>query len=280
MKKAMVYLLAVMMLALAPPALQATTLVRLSLEQLSRASSAIVRGHVVSQSSHWNLQHTQIVTDTVLAVEEVMKGSPSSTVLVRQLGGTVGNWHVSVPGSPRLLPHASYVLFLEPAREPTGFYLVVGMMEGAYPVYRDSHTGRYRVVRPFGAQFVKAAMPSSGFRPDTVPLAQFRQDVARALKTPIVVPPGTPLPILVESASFEGVGRAAVRARVTATLFPSEQAVIPRGSVLEGAAQMVSGKWRIHWTGLSVAGARTAIRAVSLEPAGPLEGRMLIVEAR
>ena len=47
---------------------RATTLVRLSLEQLSQASTHVVRGHAVRQESRWNPEHTRIVTLTTVAV--------------------------------------------------------------------------------------------------------------------------------------------------------------------------------------------------------------------
>src|SRR5579863_8687179 len=97
-----------------PRPVRATTMVRMSLEQLSQASSVIVRGHVVSAETRWNSDHTRIMTFTTVAVDQTMKGSPGATIVVQQLGGTVGNRHVYVPGSARLAPQASYLLFLEP----------------------------------------------------------------------------------------------------------------------------------------------------------------------
>src|SRR5712692_5436265 len=97
--KIRVFALAAIFGGVLAPRAGATTLVRLSLEQLTEASSAIVRGRVVSQESRWNPHHTRIVTFTTLAVAETMKGAPGSTVVVEQLGGTVGNIRVHVSGT-------------------------------------------------------------------------------------------------------------------------------------------------------------------------------------
>lgn len=66
---------------------RATTMVSMSLEQLTQASSDIVQARVVNQLSEWNATHTQIMTITTMAVLQTLKGNPPSTLQVRQLGG-------------------------------------------------------------------------------------------------------------------------------------------------------------------------------------------------
>jgi hypothetical protein len=62
----------------------ASTLQRMSLDQLSEASTEVIRGHVVSQETLWNPAHTRIYTYTTLAVEQTYKGNPASTLIVRE----------------------------------------------------------------------------------------------------------------------------------------------------------------------------------------------------
>lgn len=257
-----------------------TTMVRMSLEQLSQASSVIVRGHVVSAESHWNAAHTRIMTYTMVAVDQAMKGSPGATVVVQQLGGTVGNRHVYVPGSARLEPQASYLLFLEPAESSR--YVVVGMEQGAYRITRDTKTGREIVIQPTGEFHVGAA---AGVTMEGMPLSQFQPGLSRAIEAPVVIPAGTSLPLVIESVESDGVGRLQVLARTTHDIFPSAKSVVPAGSAVAGAAQLVVGVWKIRWAEVMVRGTEIPIRATSEEPhapngADPLRGRQLVVRVR
>ena len=255
-----------------------TTLVRLSLEQMSQASTAIVRGRVVSQETLWNPQHTEIITSTAIEVEDVFKGQPSSTLIVEQLGGTIGNLHEYVAGTVHFRPQASYLLFLEPAGEDSTLYRVVGMAQGAYRIYQDAITHEERVVRPLGNVFyAAAAKPSEG----TAPLKQFDQEVTAALRAPLVIPAGTALAVRVETAPSRGVGRLALLARTTSEVYPSPTLVIPVGSEVQGTAERVAGVWRIHWTDVSIRGRRVPIAAASKEPAREsLGGKLFVVTVR
>src|SRR3989442_558558 len=110
---------------------RATTLVRLSLEQLTEASSAIVRGHVVSQESGWNPAHTHIFTTTTIAVDQALKGNVQPEVVIEQLGGKLGHRREYVAGTVHFFPQASYWPFLEPAAPGTGGYTGGGEAQGA-----------------------------------------------------------------------------------------------------------------------------------------------------
>ncbi len=102
------FLLAV---AATPAPCGASSLMRLSMEQLSQASTEIVRAQVTDRESRWNASGTQIETVTTLLVSQVVKGLPKSAVAVQQFGGTVGNVHQFVAGSVQFEPQAEYVLF-------------------------------------------------------------------------------------------------------------------------------------------------------------------------
>ena len=160
---------------------RATTLVRLSLEQLTEASSAIVRGHVVSQESGWNPAHTHIFTTTTIAVDQALKGNVQPEVVIEQLGGKLGHRREHVAGTVHFFPQASYWLFLEPAAAGTGRYMVVGMAQGAYRIYQDPATHEDRVIRPFGGVFYGTRDPAQG----AAPLKEFRHELATALEAPM-----------------------------------------------------------------------------------------------
>ncbi len=276
-------LLSVLLSTLCLSTARGTTLVRLSLEQLSQASTDIVRGHVVSQESRWNAEHTQIVTLTTIAVDQAMKGHPPTTLVIEQLGGTVGNIRARVAGTVHFLSQADYLLFLEPVTENPSRYLPVGMMQGAYRVYRDAMTHEERVIQPQGGFFYDARGSAGEARTsdETMPLAQFRQQLSTALSAPVVIPRGTSVPLTIESTESRGVGRLRVSGRTARDIYPNSKTVIPAGSPIQGTAQLVSGVWKIHWTEVSVRGTRVPISASSKQPRGEsLRGRTVIVNVR
>lgn len=262
---------------------QGTTLVRLSLDQLSQASSAVVRGRVVRQESGWNPEHTQIVTLTTISLGQALKGHPPSALVVEQPGGVVGHIRMWVPGVAFLRPQAEYTLFLEPSAAHPSRYLLVGMSQGAFRVYRDAATRQERVILPFGA--LKAGVQESGAESylagPTVPYTEFRRQVGAVVSAPVTVPRGTSIPVVVHTTEFQGAGRLGIEARVTADIFPNAGVVIPAGSSIRGTAQRVAGLWKISWTDLVVRGSRIPLSASSEEPAdGSLQGRMLTVLVR
>jgi len=262
----------------------ATTMVQLSLDQLVQASSDVVRGRPIAQQSTWNAQHTEIVTLTTIAIEQAVKGEATGTLVVEQPGGEVGSNRVSVPGTVRFQPNASYVLFLEPApaeSEPsTPHYLVVGLVQGAYRIYTDAVTGEERVIRPM-AGVVYSNPGSQNLTADTLPLRGFRSEMESVLRTPLVIPAGVRFPLTVVRTLPEGAGRLRVEAQTTAPLFPNAHLALPAGSSVEGEATLADGTWKIRWTSVSVRGKRAPIRGATELTAGEsLSGMRVVVEAR
>ncbi|HMD84009.1 MAG TPA: hypothetical protein VKO18_04830 [Terriglobia bacterium] len=257
---------------------RATTMVSMSMEQLTQASSDIVQARVVNQASEWNATHTQIVTITTLAVSQTLKGSAPSTVQVRQLGGTVGNMTVSVPGDVAFRPQGEYVLFLEPADGSN--YHVVGMTQGAYPVYQDAMSKRERVVLPANLAQIQSLVSGGGNPVGTVPLVGFHKYVTTLINAGIQIPHGLSIPLSIAYTESRGVGRAHVYGKTTAQLFPNKNAVIPLGTEVEGEAVMSGGSWTIHWDEVSVRGVHAQISAISHESEGSLRGRNVILNVR
>jgi hypothetical protein len=261
----------------------ATSLVRLSLDQLTEASSAVVQGRVISQASRWNATHTEIITLTTVAVDQNVKGNTPSTVTVEQMGGTVGRLRVDVPGTMHFYRQARYELFLEPSATNPAHFLLVGMREGAYRIVEDARTHQERVINPMGGAYDRqgASPGASGPVPATMPLGQFQQKVSNALARPIVVPQGTAISMTVRSASFDGVGRIQLEAETSTDLYPNAHVVIPAGSRVDGWGQESGGEWTIHWTSVSIHGSRARISATShAASASQLQGTHVTVMTR
>ncbi|HZP00128.1 MAG TPA: hypothetical protein VFD30_07530 [Terriglobia bacterium] len=267
----------------ASPTLRATTLVRLSLEQLTQASTAIVQGRVVSQESRWNPEHTRILTYTTIAVNQPIKGNPPATLVIEQPGGKIGNIHTFVAGSVRFRPQIEYMLFLEPSSRDMSQYLVVGMMQGALRIYRDAETHQQRVILPLGkiTHLARKGAATTSIQGPTVPLNEIRQQIASSLQAPIVIPTGVSLPVSIVSTESLGVGRLRVVGRTTSDIFPSPSVVVPAGSLIEGAAQRVGNMWAIRWNEVTIRTVRVPLSATSQESAGgTLRGRPVLAKVR
>lgn len=253
---------------------RATTMMRLSLEQISQASTAIVRGQVASQESRWNAAHTRIESFTTLVVSQVVKGQPAATVVVQQLGGTVGRFREFVPGSVPFQPLAEYVLFLEPVSRKSSNYHVVGMMQGAYRIYHGAGREQSRVINPqavleefyasrSGGEASRPTSQQAGALPATMPFDEFHRRLEAALRTPLVIPAGTALEVRLEDRTLDGPGQVKVRGRTAQDVLPSSTAIVPAGSEVEGMGREVAGLWEIHWTAISVRGRRVRISGES-----------------
>lgn len=137
------------------PRLAQATLVRgLSLEELARSSQLIVLGTALEANSHWETLggRRRIVTDTRVRVEDVLeKGAPDSEVLVRTLGGTIGDIAALVHGEAVLNLEQRAVLFLG---EHAGAQRVTGMAQGHYPVLADAQKALRLTPSPRGAELV------------------------------------------------------------------------------------------------------------------------------
>jgi hypothetical protein len=261
----------------------ATTLVRMSLEQLAEASTEIIRGHVVSQETLWNPAHTRIHTYTTIALEQTFKGNPPSTLVVQQPGGTIGNVRVFVAGTIHFHSQAGYVLFLERSPTDPSKFLPVGMMQAAYRIYRDAKTQEEELILPLGSLMRGAPASGAGsvIAGPAVSVHQFQRDVSAALGSPLTIPRGTAIPVAIESTQFTGARRLGIKGRTTSDLFPNSGLVIPAGSGLTGMAEQIGNSWKISWTEVSIRGKQVLLSARSTEPAvGSLQGRVLVVNVR
>lgn len=258
--------------------MRGTTLVRMSLSQLSQASNTIVLGHVASQESRWNRARTRIMTYTTVTLDQALKGQPPATLTVEQPGGTVGNFHVRVPGTALFRPQAQYVLFLQSANARPGMYRVVGMVQGAFRVFRGGSPLERRVILPLGG--LSTGMQSQMLG-QAAPLGEFNAQISKAVAAPVVLPHGMSIPAKIESTQFLGAGRLEVVARTTTDSFPNASVVVPAGSLVTGTAIRTANGWEVHWTSISVRGVRTKISGIAEEPAGvSLPGQLTTIQVR
>jgi uncharacterized protein (DUF2249 family) len=133
-------------LLMTPVVANATIVQALNLEQISKEAAVVVHGHVRTQTAAWNPEKTRIYTVTEVQVVEPIKGphQASSTIRIRQLGGTVDGITQTIVGNAKLKVDEEVVLFLDhdPSKQ---LHYVVGMAQGKFAV--DRRSGTPRVVR-------------------------------------------------------------------------------------------------------------------------------------
>jgi hypothetical protein len=161
------------------PALRATTLARLSLDQLAAGSDAVARVRFVRAESRW--ENGSIWTLTTFDVVETLKGQLPGQIEVRLPGGRVGHLTSTVAGTPKFHPGNEAVVFLQ--RSPTGGFTVAGWVEGSFRISRDPRTGIETVTQDSSAFAVfdtaARAFHTEGIR--RMPIEEFRARIAASV---------------------------------------------------------------------------------------------------
>ena len=123
------------------PRAWATTLEQLTLDDMARQSTAIVRARVTG--SHTGTQGTNVYTYFQLQVIETWKSSGQQTgkqtTEVAVPGGVSGGIRQNVAGAPELKPGHEYVLFLWTSR--SGLTQVIGLSQGMFQVSEEGSAG-------------------------------------------------------------------------------------------------------------------------------------------
>ena len=108
---------------------QAATLQQLSMDQMSRSATAVVRARLVNSSV--TVSGSTTYTHYKLSVSEVWKGvAPVDVVLP---GGSLNGRTQSFPGVPEVSAGTEYILFLWTAPS-TGLTHLVGLTQGLFEI--------------------------------------------------------------------------------------------------------------------------------------------------
>lgn len=134
-------------LSLATVPVAASVTEALDLAQLVRESDHVIVARATGTEARWDSRR-RIVTDVTVVVEQTLKGDASvdQRLVVRQLGGSIGELGMRVAGEPSIASGDRVLLF---GRRMRGDHLrAVGMSQGVLPVRVDD--GR-DMVHPGGA---------------------------------------------------------------------------------------------------------------------------------
>lgn len=162
--------------------LSATTLERLSLDEMIAKSTEIVRGKVTATNASFRGaagRNGMIYTHYTVAVSEHWKGNTGSTVDVAVPGGTASGYRQVFSGSPTLKVGDEFVFFLWTSR--SGLTQVIGLTQGLFSLKTDA-SGNQVLARDASSE--EMIDPASGKRVNaaavTFGLAELRQRVQRA----------------------------------------------------------------------------------------------------
>lgn len=160
------------------PFIHATTLARLSLDQLASGSDGVARVRIVSAESRWD--KGSIWTLATAKIVETMKGDLPPQIVIRVPGGRVGHLLSTVEGTPKFHPGDDVVVFLQRSR--LGDFSVAGWVEGTFRISPDPQSGGETVTQDSSAFTVFDAATRT-FRSEGIrhmPIAEFRGRLAAA----------------------------------------------------------------------------------------------------
>jgi len=173
-------------LALIAVVANATTLARLSFDELVARADSVVHARCLSTQSRW--EKGEIWTFSEFEVLEVSKGLAPGLITVRGLGGRADGFVSHVEAVPRFSPGEEVYLFLVPAPEDARggrapSFVVLGWAQGTFRVQRDARTGRASVTQDSAALAVfdprRHTFRRDGLR--NVPLDNFESRLRQAL---------------------------------------------------------------------------------------------------
>lgn len=122
-------------LLLAGISLVATTLEQLSVDDMVRKSTSILRGKVVASAP---MQRGNVIyTSYRFQVTERLKGEATQTVELAVPGGRFGQLRQTIPGAPQLDAGKEYVVFVWTG--PSGTNHILGLSQGLFDVQRGSN---------------------------------------------------------------------------------------------------------------------------------------------
>lgn len=169
---------AVSIVVLLLPAARATTLVRLTLDQLAVGSDAVARVRFASAESHW--ENGSIWTITTFHVVETFKGNLPGQITVSLPGGRVGRLTSTVEGTPKFAPGNDAMVFLQ--RSPAGGFTVAGWVQGNFRISREARSGK-EIVTQESSAFAVFDAATRTFRTEDIrrmPIEEFRARLAAA----------------------------------------------------------------------------------------------------
>jgi hypothetical protein len=166
----------------------ATTFNKTTLSKLVATSTDIIQGEIVKVESVWrNADKNSIVTRVTVAIEEVVKGSLTSEVVITVRGGQIGDLSEIIHSTPKYEVGQKGVFMLIKHR---GHYYVHSIAMGYYQIQSNTKDGQQYIVNPLignelvendiaGLQSVNQDLDKKSEHQQAYFLQQFIQAIAR-----------------------------------------------------------------------------------------------------
>ena len=140
---------------------------KMSAEDLTQVSTAILYGKCSKVKSDWNKEKDIIFTTVTIIPEEYLKGNLGSEALITVPGGQVGDIIYEVSEMPFFTEGEEVFAFIW--KHPSGKNLVTGGTQGKLKIEKDKKTG-------------KKTLKEKSDKPEEVLLEDFTQKVKGYLK--------------------------------------------------------------------------------------------------
>jgi hypothetical protein len=160
-------------------AAHATTLARLTMDQLSANADAVARLRCESSESRW--EGGEIWTVVRFSVVESYKGDLPPQITVHVPGGRIGHISATIEATPKFLPGAQAVVFLQ--RISQDGFSVAGWVEGTFRITLDLGSGSESVTQD-SSSFAIFDSRTRTFRSEGIrrmPMEQFHARLATAI---------------------------------------------------------------------------------------------------
>ena len=162
---------------------QATTLVRMNLDDLTTQSQTVVHATIAASRTEWSDDHKVILTIYTVEPLEYLKGRLGTSFELRELGGEKDGLLMTVPSVPVFSVGQEEVLFVW--TDPQGRHQAIGFEQGALDVHTDPVTGQKTVDRALLLGSAQAspsgsAAPASKLLPEL--FSQIRASIAKAVQ--------------------------------------------------------------------------------------------------
>jgi len=155
----------------------ATTIVPMTIEDLTTNSSAVIEGKAMEVWSAWDSQHQEILTYTRFSVSKTLKGSNTKQVVVAQIGGTVAGYTVKASGVRHFQVGESALLFLRPGETSDVQYLTA--VQGNFQLGKDG-TGDTVATNGMPDTFVMQGSKVVAYTGKTVSLGALEAKIRKA----------------------------------------------------------------------------------------------------
>ena len=137
MKPFRVFAIALVVLSVVAIPAVASQFISLPFDRVVRGSVVVVRATVGPVSSAWDSDGEVIFSSASLKVSEYLRGHGPDTLVVREVGGTVGDYTQQAVGFPELREGEDVVLFLAPW-EDSDAMRIFAYRQGKYLIDRAS----------------------------------------------------------------------------------------------------------------------------------------------